>query len=362
MDENSPRAGPRAVDRPPPSRYSLWRSLLSALTWIYAVAIVALCAWMYRDGDRQWLATVFLFGPRWMCALPMGPLAILSAFFGRRLLLPLAVTALVILVPIMGWRFHWPRSAADGSSLRVLTCNVEQDAVRPAALALLIEDERIDLVALQEVRSVNRFTWPQGWHVLVRDEFLLASRFPIMERESVSRPRNPFERAAVRFMLELPDRELQVFNLHLQSPRSGLEAVLNSKTLLDLSQVGRLDAGLKARAIESDRASQWIASYPGAKLVLGDFNTPVESVIYRHDWNQLANAFSRSGLGFGFTKVSEVRGWRYGTRIDHVLWSGEWRCWRCWVADEVGSDHLPLLAEFSLGAAPRSEPVPAAEN
>ena len=81
-------------------------------------------------------------------------------------------------------------------------------------------------------------------------------------------------------------------------------------------------------------------------IVMGDFNMPVESTIYRRCWPRLADAFSTSGWGFGFTKTSEKRGWSYGARIDHVLFSPPWRCLRCWVGGEIGSDHLPLVAEF----------------
>ena len=38
----------------------------------------------------------------------------------------------------------------------------------------------------------------------------------------------------------------------------------------------------------------------------------------------------------------------FGVRIDHVLTGDGWRCRRCWVGPDVGSDHLPLLADLSL--------------
>jgi vancomycin resistance protein VanJ len=80
--------------------------------------------------------------------------------------------------------------------------------------------------------------------------------------------------------------------------------------------------------------------------VFGDFNMPLESAIFRRCWSPLADAFSTAGWGFGFTKTSEKRGWSYGARIDHVLFSPPWRCLRCWVAGDIGSDHLPLVAEL----------------
>ena len=73
---------------------------------------------------------------------------------------------------------------------------------------------------------------------------------------------------------------------------------------------------------------------------------PAESTIFRRDWARLADAFATNGAGFGFTKLTTIRGFTYGTRIDHVLYSSDWRCVNAWVGRDIGSDHLPLVAEF----------------
>jgi vancomycin resistance protein VanJ len=321
------------------------RKGLRVLISIYCLLIIGLWGWMVIDGDRGWLATLILFGPRWICILPLPLLALAALALDRRALWALAAAALVIVSPIMGLQLHLPSGSDGPSTLRVLTCNVEQDAFEPWALCALIERERPDIVALQEVSSATKFVWPPAWHVVNRDEFTVASRWPVAEREHLVRPhRNDF--CAVRFTVELPDREIQLFNLHLQSPRAGFEAVLSRKTGLTIAGADRLKAVLEVRARESSEASRWIESFPGPTIVMGDFNMPVESTIYRGCWPWLADAFSTAGWGFGFTKTSEKRGWSYGARIDHVLFSPPWRCLRCWVGDEIGSDHLPLLAEF----------------
>jgi endonuclease/exonuclease/phosphatase (EEP) superfamily protein YafD len=304
---------------------------------------------MTWDGDRGWLATLFLFGPRWICAIPLPFLAIAAAVCHRRMLLPLAIAAVVIVGPVMGFEMHWP-AAAGQVTLRVLTCNVGGQMIGTSALADLIDQARPDVVALQEASGDTKFLWPAEWHVVNCGPFILASRFPITEREHVRKPISPWgEKAAVRFTVQLPEREIQVFNLHLESPRPGLEAVLNRKTGIDISQIGRFEAVLQMRAVEAERTSAWIAAFPGPKIIMGDFNTPMESTVFRRCWSGLDNAFSKAGWGFGFTKISEKRGWSYGARIDHVLYNPDWRCARCWVGQDVGSDHLPLLADFEQG-------------
>ena len=81
-------------------------------------------------------------------------------------------------------------------------------------------------------------------------------------------------------------------------------------------------------------------------IVVGDFNTPPDSAIYRSFWSEYGNAFTRAGIGFGYTEWPEVRKVPFGIRIDHVLMTPTWRPRRCWVGPDVGSDHLPVIADL----------------
>jgi endonuclease/exonuclease/phosphatase (EEP) superfamily protein YafD len=321
--------------------------VLRVLVLVYGVAILLVWLWMLVFGDRRPLATLVLFGPRWVCALPWPALAVAAAVAYRRLLWVLAVIALLIVGPIMGFRVHasWSEQPYD---LRILTCNVENDTFSKAALERVIDQLRPDIVALQEVRTRAQLVWPEGWHVIKRDEFVLASRYAIVERGRIGRPRNPYAIAALRFTVELPTGQLDVFNLHFESPRPGIEAVINGRTGIAFSQLPRLQAILDLRSTESQLVSNWVAETPDPKIVVGDFNMPTDSTIFRRDWRGYQDAFSARGWGFGFTKLSQKRGWSYGARIDHVLASPQLRCVRSFVADGIGSDHFPLAADYVL--------------
>jgi len=278
------------------------------------------------------------------------PLALLVpavAIWNRRIWWLLALTGVLILGPILGFQFHLA-DASGQVALRILTCNVNQARFDLEKMAEILDRDRPDIVALQEVPgNVPPIDWPPGWHLVRRDEYLLVSRFPIVLQDGHTRPGFSSKLAAVRYTVELPDRDVQLFNLHLSSPRWGLEAVLDRQTGLDVSKAPSLEASLRQRAYESRLVSDWIAQFPGAKIVVGDFNTPVESAIYRQYWSWLKNAFSTAGFGFGFTKVTEELGMSYGARIDHVLYTPPWRCVRAWVGPDIGSDHLPLVVEFN---------------
>ena len=345
MQESAKVTAAEPAPPQPAARVSWGRRVLAWLVAAYGAAIVAMWAWMILDGDRGWLATLVLFGPRWMCSIPLPFLALAAALWHGRLLVPLAAVAVMIAGPIMGLQVHLPARAAPKPSLRVVTCNVDEHVFHVTWLADLIEQEQPDIVALQEIRADTVFIWPPGWHVVERDEFILASRWPIIEREHVRRPvRNGI--AAIRFSLQLPDREIQVFNLHLSTPAEGLGEVLSGKAGIDLSAAEHLQKVVERRALESQQTSDWIAGFPGGKIIMGDFNMPSDSTIFRLSWSPWIDAFSTVGWGLGFTKTSQVGAWSYGSRIDHVLSTPGWRPLRCWIGPDIGSDHMPLVAEF----------------
>ncbi len=339
-DANASREPPGSAPRPARSR---WRTVLLVLVVGYALGIVGLWLWMIWQGGRDTVATLILFGPRWLCGLPLPVLALASLIWHRRLLWVLAVAGAVLVFPFMGFQVHWPAARSTPVRLRVMTCNVDQDVVDAAALAELVRAEEPDVVALQEVNRRTRFVWPDGWYVLNNDEFSVASRWPIREEQALEHPLSPPEKVAISFRVELPTGVVRLVNLHLRSPRPGIEAVLKRGPVDGDPALARM---LEILSIESQQTSDWVAQLAGPKIVAGDFNMPSQGFVYRRDWRRLDDAFGQAGFGFGFTKISS-RGWMaYGSRIDHVLYDDTLRCVRAWVGPDVGSDHLPLFAEF----------------
>jgi endonuclease/exonuclease/phosphatase (EEP) superfamily protein YafD len=79
-------------------------------------------------------------------------------------------------------------------------------------------------------------------------------------------------------------------------------------------------------------------------IVLGDFNMPPDSAIYRQFWSDFSNAISSAGFGFGSTHFTH----RTAVRIDHVLAGPGWRFRRAWVGPFVGSAHRPVVADVDV--------------
>lgn len=144
----------------------------------------------------------------------------------------------------------------------------------------------------------------------------------------------------------MPAGDVDFCCVHLPSPRYGLAQVLDRRTLLSPSRSGLIDEEEDERRRQSEEAAEVVAAISAPVILAGDFNLPTDSTIYRRSWSQYRNAFSMSGFGFGQTMRPEVRGWQFGIRIDHILTGPDWRPRRCWVGPDVGSDHLPLIADL----------------
>jgi len=184
----------------------------------------------------------------------------------------------------------------------------------------------------------------QGWHTDTRAGVCFVSRFPIleaaeMERESLRGAGG--SGLVVTYRLDLDGRQVRVTNVHLETPRAGLESL----------REGRVGEGIfwlreksSLREIELRRARRWVGRFTGPQLVVGDFNTPPESPIFRAAWSDWTNAFSLGGRGFG---GSRHNGW-IRARIDHILLNQDWTVVRSWLGPDIGSDHVPMLAQVRL--------------
>src|SRR5262249_42773454 len=141
----------------------------------------------------------------------------------------------------------------------------------------------------------------------------------------------------IRHAVETPAGTVYLTNVHLETPREGLERLGDSR--------GRDASVLRAknaqREIESQLARHWGDESPGpARIVTGDFNMTVGSAGLRKHWAGYQDAFSESGFGFGFSKRTR----HIFVRIDHVLASRGWLCVKSWVGPSLGHDHRPVLA------------------
>jgi vancomycin resistance protein VanJ len=328
---------PFAVSPPPPLVLGRCARLTGWLTCVLTVWL--LLTWF---SDVWWPATVLMYGPRWVYALPLVVLAPAALFWRRRLLWVQLGCLLLVGGPLMGLCLPWRNLLAGSESLatvRVLTLNTDRHHLNADALAKLLSETDPDIVALQDWsgRYEKAVFEPGVWELQRKAEFCLASRFRILETEVLAAPPKDHDHFC-RYVLETKKMKLHFIQLHLQTPRSGLGAVRHDW------QHGyeELEKNTQQRREQSRLGSSWARQLDGPLLIAGDFNMTDESAVYGEFWSPYADAWTHAGSGWGYT----YRNKRTAIRIDHILAGPGWRCRRCWVGPDVGSEHLPVLADF----------------
>lgn len=320
--------------------------LVSLGVYAYALAVTGVWALMYFTGDRWWFGTVLLYGPRWIYFFPLFVLVPLVLLWYRRGMWLLGLVAALIAWPIMG--FNVPLQSlldAERQGVRVLTYNVKRWEVTAEEFTTLLDEERIDIAAVQEL-APRRYKLPPQWHVKRAGESLLVSRYPIVRCE-ISK-REP-QVNGIYCVLDTPWGFLGFAGADLLTPRRALDKMLDEEKIFDLSQIEVTQSMIEDRWYESSKLYTWIASFPEEnKIIAGDFNLTADSPIYRRIWSSYTNAFNQTGFGYGYTKFTKINRFRYSARIDHILLTPGVKPLRAWVGPDLGSDHFPLIAEFQL--------------
>ncbi|XXX72113.1 endonuclease/exonuclease/phosphatase family protein [Sorangium sp. So ce134] len=381
-----------AARRPPPPRWRRLRAAVLAAAVLYLLVVAAVWLALPVLGDRWWPATLFLFGPRRVIALPLVVIVPAALLLQRRALIPAALASAIVVGPILGYCLSL-RALTGGSGrgdLRVASFNTGSRAVSMERLKGFVAESRPDVLALQEcaIPEPELTAAFPAWSVHVDRGMCLVSRYPLLKAESRDRRdvwRAGGHGAILRYAIALPDRAahgapagspapaatapdapgapdapqpsaqaapgaraFSLLNLHLETPREAIEALMHGLW----KQAAEHDRVIALRAWESELARQWADDAPYPAVIVGDLNMPVDSAIYRRFWAGFENAFSRAGLGFGATKRTR---W-FGIRIDHVLAGPGWTTERAWIGPDLGSDHLPILADLRWTGGPRQAP------
>jgi len=239
------------------------------------------------------------------------------------------------------------------SELLVLTYNVGNGRASPLRLVKMLRTCRVDIVALQELSHSQadevekklseifpyRSMFPGGFAGKA-----VLSRFPVLSAEQIQV--GP-ERPDLMTSIEVDGRRICVFSAHPPPPR-----IHRTGFHFDPATIGHIKA-LASLAVENQPA-----------ILLGDFNLVDRQQEYRIlNSSGLHDAFRESGHGFGFTLPRRVGPWRRmqwlnrliswiplvpTARVDYVWYTEPLKCNSCWVGEDAGSDHLPVMAEMEL--------------
>jgi endonuclease/exonuclease/phosphatase (EEP) superfamily protein YafD len=335
----------RLVVSPRRRRDARRRLVVASANIVYLLMLLAIWTILRSAAESWWLATLMLFGPRWVYGLPL--LALIPATFllNRRAGWILGVAALVLLFPLMDFCIPWRvvfASRATGPQLRLLTCNIHRHMLSGAEMAGIIDTAKPDIVLMQEWTSQDQLAlFSSGqWYVQRDGELFLASRYPITGSEDLIAGHWGPAGAAVCYHINVDGREIRLINLHLASPHIQFADTIHG-------DAGGPDEMLDNSAMRHDQ-SILISSYAGGggggagTILAGDFNTPDDSPIFQSCWKDFADGFSYAGLGLGNTYFTR---WS-STRIDHILAGGDWQFTACRVGPDAGSPHHPVIADL----------------
>jgi len=329
--------------RPVPVRVRRGRRVLAALCWAYLVA--ALGVWLaLQFAEEWWPATVLMFSPRWVFALPLVVLVPAAVFLRSvRSASVLLVATLVVGWPVMGFNVPWQRladPAPGGESFRVMTLNMHYSKADPGPLEALVAATRPDVVAVQEWPGSERSALraDPGWHVHSTPRLFLASRHPIQKAVELGDNSVGEKASSARYELETPAGTVHVFSLHTATDRRGLSDVIRERA----GGQAEVIANSALRRRQCEYVAGEAAKCRGPVVVVGDFNTPPESPIFPQVWGGYRDAFRASGWGWGYTFI----GAKTTVRIDHVLAGPGWGVTACRVGPPVGSPHRSVIADL----------------
>lgn len=325
-----------------------WQTARRGLpVWFTCGSTITVAAyWMLlRFSDVTWWGTAVAFAPRWPVVIPLFLLVPLTLVLRRwwLVLINLMSTA-AILFPIMGLELRGLREACpsqSGLNMRVLTCNVHGDAFDVARLNGVIAETGPDIVALQECPAtiVQDCFSEDEWFTELSGELCVASRFPILSAKTLDRrSMNGWGNFALLCRIDAPEEEIAFVSVHLLSPRQGLEALRYDR----FKARAWAQQEFQRRHEESKLLYRELQNVSGPSIVAGDLNMTPESSIFRKYLLKYVDAFSESGAGFGYTFSTR---W-HSVRVDHVLANQHWAVKCCRVCGDIGSDHLPVVAEL----------------
>lgn len=295
-----------------------------------------------------WVASLFQLAPLWILLVPAATLALATGARKKKWLTVLNLVSAGLITAMMGLSVPVAKWVASDTwltslKLRVITVNLGGD-VDTSSLAYYFNAISPDVILFQEssLKLMQKIAPRDLAHRKLQSNLGIASRYPVSNSElKTRRALGEYGGFVARFEITHEDTALQIFNVHLETPREGIEAIMREgpRAIPVVRKVA------EQQEVESLIASEWVASHDPV-LVAGDFNMPVTSPLYRRYWSQLGNGFSSTQFGFGNTKFTR---W-HGARIDHVLFDTNWKAVAAHVGENPGGDHRPVVVDLILNA------------
>lgn len=338
---------------------------LLTLLLLYAAILVVLTIMNKLGADNWWPGAFNLYLPQAVWALPGILLAPLTFKFARKWSWVPLLGVVWVAGPLMGfcWPSHTLGESRGSLPLRVMTWNVKYGTHDKFAHFELMDD--IDrnhpaVVLLQDAGGVldgSLKDYFRGWNIRSYGQFVIASRLPLGELKVLPLPYPGGRETCVRSQLQIGGTAVALYNVHLESPRQGLNAlrVVKRKPGYLPGAVQRFENNVDVRFIQAQALREHIRQEKGPVIVAGDLNSPDASrVCATLREVGLHDAFDEGGKGYGYTYGHFLLQHRLPMftfswmRIDHIMLSSHFQARRSWVGTYKASDHRPVIADLDL--------------
>lgn len=334
------------------------------LRWLTAANLMGVAAaWflIWEVSETHWLGSVATFLPRLPCLLP-GVLLLTASLLTRSRTFWLNLTALLFaLHSIVEFNVPWRRLmepasavAKDERTLRLVSCNVQNFAPDFSLVLREVQRAKPDIVAFQEALQPPRLLLEhfEGWHQIHVRGLWIGSKWPLrLLGECQTKLFSHLSGVAVE--VNSPFGKFVLTDLHLMTARKSLIELRPLELLSGDSQLALAGATVE-RAEEARQLRAFVTEHQFELpvIVVGDFNMPTSSSVYRESFGDLTNAFDSAAFGFGFTApCKRFRHWPSNTpwqRIDHILANDAWEVLACRIGEHDGSDHRLISATLRL--------------
>lgn len=316
----------------PGGTFSLSGGTASSETWLPLHLLNSLGIWLFLPLFllAPW---VLLAGRRLGAAVLFVPLAIFLMFYGHALLPPRA------------------RPEREGPSVRIVTFNVRYDNYEIDAIASTLLAADADVIALQEITEPQR----RLLEAALADDY--PYRVTSMESALALYSRHPILEEAVLPLQMWPGQSVVIqvaagVSLHLINAHLAPAGVLPLITRLDPGPA-REFARIRDAQVATIREAVRLRGMPA--VVACDCNMTDLTAAYAQMTKSLKDAHREGGRGLGHTflvpRGLEIPSpWNVSVqRIDYLFHTPDLEVRHVDVLrSETGSDHRPVLGEFSL--------------
>lgn len=339
-----------------------------SLCWLTAANLIGLTGvWflIWEVSETHWLGSVVTFLPRLPWLVPGLLLLAVSLLVRSRTFWWNLVAVLFALLSIAEFNVPWNRLAESSSSvakdertLRIVSCNVQNFSPDYSLVLREVQRAKPDVVAFQEAFKLPRLLAEHfaDWHVLHVRGFWIGSKWPI--RLLGECQTDLFSHlSCVAVEVDAPFGKFVLADTHLMTARKSLVELRPLELLSGDAQLSLAGATIE-RSEEARQTRAFVTEHSVElpAIVVGDFNMPTSSSVYRESFGDLTNAFESAAFGFGFTApCKRFRHWPSNTpwqRIDHILANDSWDVRECHIGEHDGSDHRLISATLRLPPTP----------